>query len=625
MADVQAHRGPDQGGKIALSGAGLSHRRLSILDASTGQQPMQSEDGRFTLVYNGEIYNYRELNGTLAGDGYRFAGHCDTETLLRAWQHSGVDCVSGLRGMFAFAVWDAGRRRLFLARDRLGIKPLYYGFTRDRDLVFGSELKALLVHPRLERKLDSQALEAYLALGYVPDPLSIFQTVRKLEPGHTLSYDANSKKVQLNRYWDVDFAEANTSDFDSDAAELLERVDDTVRMRLVADVPLGAFLSGGVDSSAVVASMARQTGTPVNTCAIGFDNPAFDETEHALLVARHLGTQHRDQQVAVGDHGLIDRLTGIYDEPFADSSALPTYRVCELARRQVKVALSGDGGDENFAGYRRYRMHWAESRARARVPERIRRPLFGALGQAYPKLDWAPRALRAKSTLQSLAMSTAEGYCHGVSMIPQALRETLYSTQFTRELQGYRASEIFRAHAANAGTDHPLSLAQYLDFKTYLPGDILTKVDRASMAHGLEVRVPLLDHELVSWAARLPATTKLRRGETKAVLKRAFEPLLPHDILYRQKKGFSVPLAEWFRGPLTGAAREALAGGALTDSGLFDPSALVGLLDDHVSGRADHATPLWSLLMLSRFLESQGGVARADNGTPNATELRRHA
>ncbi|MES1925728.1 asparagine synthase [Salinisphaera sp. T31B1] len=609
MNTAQAHRGPDQHDLVLVEGAGLAHRRLTILDPTSGEQPMRSADGRFTLVYNGEIYNYRQLNIELEAAGYRFPGHCDTDTLLAAWQHWGPDCVGHLRGMFAFAVWDAREQRLFLARDRLGIKPLYYALTPDGDLLFGSELKTLMAHPRMTREIEPRALEGFLGLGYVPEPYAIFRNAFKLSAGHTLAWQAGQGRPAERAYWDVQFPPSDDSGAGTEtlAEELHSRLDESVRMRLVADVPLGAFLSGGVDSSAVVSLMAGASSDPVKTCAIGFDNQAFDESDHARTVARRFATDHREHRIASQEFGLIDTLVDVYDEPFADSSALPTYRVCELARRQVKVALSGDGGDENFAGYRRYRLHLNESRARARIPSAIRQPLFGLLGRVYPKLDRAPRLLRAKTTFQSLAMDTAEAYCHSVSVIPQDLREQLYSDAFKQELGGYRVRDLFVHHGQAAGSDHPLSVAQYLDFKTWLPGGILTKVDRASMAHGLEVRVPLLDHEFVEWAASLAPGHKLNKGQGKYVLKKAFERDLPHDILYRSKQGFSVPLANWFRGPLRETARHALTEGALVESGLFKPAALARLWEQHTQGQRDHGASLWVLLMLSRFMEREMG------------------
>src|SRR5574337_1292080 len=371
---------------------------------------------------------------------------------------------------------------------------------------------------------------------------------------------------------------------------------------MIADVPLGAFLSGGVDSSAVVASMSRLSQQPVRTCSIGFDRGGFDETLHARRVAEHLHTRHFERRVSADDYDLLDTLAAVYDEPFADSSALPTYRVCELARTQVTVALSGDGGDENFTGYRRYRLHAWESALRARLPLALRRPLFGFLGSLYPKADWAPRPLRAKTTLQALACDDVEAYFHSVSTTSVAMRRQLYSASFKRDLQGYSALTVFRDHAKRAPTDHPLLLAQYLDFKTWLPGDILTKVDRASMAHSLEVRVPLLDHRLVEWASSLPPGLKLKGRAGKYIFKKALEPDLPHDVLYRTKMGFSVPLAAWLRGPLARRAREALLTGAVAECGYFEPAVLDRLLRQHASGRRDHSATLWKLLMLDAFL-----------------------
>ncbi len=602
MRDAQAHRGPDEAGIHLGEGVGLGHRRLSIIDLDHGRQPMVDEAAGLALVYNGELYNFQELKTELEALGMAFHSRSDTEVLLRAWQQWGENCLTRLVGMFAFAVWDMRARRIHLARDPVGIKPLYHGFTRAGDLVFASELKGLLAHPGVERNVDPQALEDYLALGYVPDPKSIYRGIFKLPPGHWLTWRAGEPGPAARQYWDVPFQPVADMALDDATAQLRGLLDRSVAGQMIADVPLGAFLSGGVDSSAVVASMTRVAREAVNTCAIGFDHARFDETAHARRVAEHLHTNHFEERVSAQDHDLIDDLAGIYDEPFADSSALPTYRVCELARRHVKVALSGDGGDENFAGYRRYRLHAWESRVRARLPAGLRKPLFGALGSVYPKADWAPRPLRAKTTLQALARDDVEAYYHSVSTTPAALRQQLYSTDFQRELQGYSALDVFRGHAARAATDHPLSMAQYLDFKTWLPGDILAKVDRASMAHSLEVRVPLLDHHLVAWASSLPPALKLRGGTGKYVLKKALEPDLPHAVLYRTKMGFSVPLAAWLRGPLEKRTRDALLTGAIAGCGYFEPAVLARLERQHATGQRDHSATLWKLLMLDAFL-----------------------
>jgi asparagine synthase (glutamine-hydrolysing) len=493
-------------------------------------------------------------------------------------------------------------KRVFLARDPIGIKPLHYGFTSKGDLVFASELKGLLAHPDVQRRIDPQALEDYMAFGYVPDPKTIYRGIRKLAPGHWVSWRAGEPEPEPHQYWDVPFrldADVSLGDAEAQLRGLLDR---SVASQMIADVPLGAFLSGGVDSSAVVASMSRASPQPVRTCSIGFDHSGFDETVYARQVAEHLHTRHFERRVSADDYALIDTLADTYDEPFSDSSALPTYRVCELARTQVTVALSGDGGDENFAGYRRYRMHAWESALRARLPRSIRRPVFGSLATLYPKADWAPRPLRAKTTFQGLARDDVEAYFHGVSTTPAPLRQALYSATFKRELQGYSGLDVFRRHAGHAPTDDPLSLAQYLDFKTWLPGDILTKVDRASMAHSLEVRVPLLDHRFVAWASSLPTRLKLKGSTGKYVLKKALEPDLPHDVLYRAKMGFRVPLAAWLRGPLAARARTALLSGDVAESGYFESNALARLFRQHASGRRDHSATIWQLLMLDAFL-----------------------
>jgi asparagine synthase (glutamine-hydrolysing) len=602
MRDAQRHRGPDEAGAYIREGVGLGHRRLSIIDLAHGQQPMVDESAGLALTYNGEIYNFLELKAELESCGIAFRTRCDTEVLLRAWQQWGEQCLGRLVGMFAFAVWDMRSKRIFLARDPIGIKPLHYGLTSKGDLVFASELKGLLAHPDVQRRIDPQALEDYMAFGYVPDPKTIYRGIFKLPPGHWLSWHAGETAPVPRQYWDVPFTLDGGVALDDATAQLRSLLDSSVTSQMVADVPLGAFLSGGVDSSAVVASMSRASRQPVRTCSIGFDHGGFDETEYARIVARRWNTSHFEKQVSADDYGLLDTLAAVYDEPFSDSSALPTYRVCELARTQVTVALSGDGGDENFAGYRRYNLHAAESTARALLPLPVRKPVFGWLGTVYPKADWAPRPLRAKTTFQALAKDDVAAYFHTVSTTSTALRSELYSSSFRRELQDYTALDVFRSHAARAPTDHPLSLAQYLDFKTYLPGDILTKVDRASMAHSLEVRVPLLDHRLVAWASSLPPGLKLRRGTGKYVFKKAMEPDLPRDVLYRAKMGFAVPMAAWLRGPLAGSVREALRTGAVAESGYFEQAALDRLLQQHASGRRDHSATLWKLLMLDAFL-----------------------
>jgi len=602
MNESQHHRGPDAGGLHLEPGVALGHRRLSIIDLAAGRQPLFNEDRSVVVVYNGEIYNFPELSAELQAAGHRFRTHCDTEVIVHAWEQWGEACVERFRGMFAFALWDRNRGTLFLARDRLGIKPLFYAELADGQLIFASELKALYVHPRLSHELDPRSVEDYFGYGYVPEPRTILRQARKLPPGHGLAVTREQGVGRPRQYWDVPFDPAPVSSEAEAGEELLRRLRDAVRVRLVSEVPLGAFLSGGVDSSAVVALMAGLSEEPVNTCSISFGDSRFNESRFAQQVAERYHTAHQVEQVDPNDFDLVDRLADLYDEPYADSSAMPTYRVCELARKRVTVALSGDGGDEHLAGYRRYRWHTYEERLRSRLPLGLRRPLFGTLGRLYPKLDWAPKVLRAKSTFQALARDTAEGYFHSVSAMHDGMRERLFSESFKRELQGHRAVDVLREHAARAPTDHPLSLVQYLDIKTWLVGDILTKVDRASMAHALEVRVPILDHPLVEWMSALPPDLKLRGREGKYLFKKTMEPLLPNDILYRPKMGFSMPLIHWFRGPLRQRLRDAVLGPVLEESGLFDRRYLEQLVQQHQSGRRDHSHPLWSLLMFEAFL-----------------------
>ncbi len=614
MRDVQRHRGPDERGLHVEPGVGLAHLRLSIIDLSGGQQPLYNEDRNVVVVYNGEIYNFQELTRELLARGHSFATRCDTEVIVHAWEEWGEGCVDRFRGMFAFALWDRGRGELFLARDRLGIKPLFYGLLPDQRLIFASELKGLLVHPDLSRSIDPRAVEEFFAFGYIPDPRTILAQAFKLPPGHTLAVRRGSALPEPRRYWDVPFRHVPVRSEAEAARELIERLSEAVRIRLVAEVPLGAFLSGGVDSSAVVALMAGASTDPVHTCSIAFPDPAFDEAPHAALVASRYGADHQVETVNPDDVDLVDRLVGLYDEPYADSSAIPTYRVCELARRRVVVALSGDGGDENFAGYRRYRWHMAEERLRGSLPGGLRRPVFGLLGAVYPKADWAPRLLRAKTTFQALSRDSLQAYFHSVSILADGLRQRLYSASLRRELQGYQALEVFRHHARSA-PEHPLSRIQYLDFKTYLPGDILTKVDRASMAHSLEVRVPILDHPLTEWVSGLDPGLKLRNGTGKYLFKESLRPYLPDELLHRPKMGFAVPLASWFRGSLRERVRAAILDSALPDTGLFDQAFLRRLLDQHQSGMRDHSPAIWSLLMFEGFLRASLG-AKSDGNLP---------
>jgi asparagine synthase (glutamine-hydrolysing) len=604
MNQSQAHRGPDEGDLYIEPGVGLGHRRLSIIDLSTGQQPLFNADKTVAIVFNGEIYNYQDLMAELQAMGYKFQTKSDTECIVHAWEAWGEECVTRLRGMFAFALWDRNRETFFIARDRMAVKPMYYAILDDGMMLFGSELKSLLAHGGLKREIDPLAVEEYFALGYVAEPRTIFRQARKLPPAHTLAIRRGQPIGEPREYWDVRFKATSTIGVEEACATLDEKLKESVRLRMIAEVPLGAFLSGGVDSSAVVATMAGISADPVNTCAIGFDDPAFNESAFAQEVATRYRTNHRLEIVKSDDFDLIDTLASLYDEPFADSSAIPTYRVCQLARKHVTVALSGDGGDETFGGYRRYRLHLMEERMRSALPISVRQPLFKTLGRVYPKADWAPRIFRAKTTFEGMARDSVEAYFHSVSILRDPMRNELFSDKFRSAISGYNAEEVFRYHAKRADTDDPLSLIQYLDLKTYLVGDINTKVDRASMAHSLEVREPLMDHKLIEWMATLPSSLKVRGQEGKYLLKKAMEPHLSADILYRPKMGFSVPLARWFRGPLKQRVQDAILGSRLAETGWFNRGYLEHLVQSHNSGVSDYSAPLWTLLMFEAFLRN---------------------
>ncbi len=609
MCDAIAHRGPDGHGVWTAPGVGLGHRRLSVIDIAGSPQPMASSDGRAMLVFNGEIYNFRELREELRAGGAMFHTDGDSEVILAAWQRWGPECVTRLHGMFAFAIYDLERRSLFIARDRLGVKPLFLARLSDGSVIFASELKALVAHPLLRREADPLAVEDYLAWGYVPDTRSILKGVEKLPAGHSLLLRHDAPVPAPLRWWDVSFAERRKGSVADLEAELLHLLRQAVTSRMVADVPLGAFLSGGVDSSSVVALMAEASASPVRTCSIGFDVAALDESGYAQQVANRFHTDHHSRCVSPDDFGAIDQLAWMFDEPFADASALPTWRVCQLARETVTVALSGDGADEALAGYRRHVFQRNEDRLRGLLPLSLRRPVFGALGAIYPKADWAPQMLRAKTTLLSLAASSEEGYARALSVTAPELRDTLYSPDFLRLRGDHRAEQPLVALMRDAPARSGLDRAQYADLKFWLPGDILTKVDRTSMAVSLEAREPLLDHRLIEFAATLPEALRMRNGQGKWLMKRAMRRYLPQDILNRPKQGFVTPIAQWFRGPLAGAARSIGEGAALARTGWFDTRRLAAIAEAHISGKSDHSRLLWQLLMLDKSLTGLGLAA----------------
>ncbi len=606
--NVQQHRGPDDEGYFIDEFVGLAHRRLSIIDLSSGHQPIFNEDGSVVIVFNGEIYNYQELYQELSALGHQFKTVSDTEVIVHAWEEWQEACLARFTGMFAFALWDKNRGELFIARDRVGKKPLHYSVTDSGQLVFGSELKVLLNHPQVKQQKRAEHLEDFLQFGYVPDPFTAFEHIFSLEAGHYLKLSPGNQ-IEQQQYWDLEY-QANSLSMTDAADSLIEELNKAVKLRLVSDVPLGSFLSGGVDSSAMVALMAnmrKQSGdhTPLQTCSIGFNDKAFDESAYAQSIATRYNTDHHAHRIDSDELMDLSMLQGMYDQPFADSSSLPTWKVCALARKHVTVAISGDGGDELFAGYRRHRLLLNENRVKSKIPASIRQPLFGSLGKVYPKMDWAPRALRARTTFQSLGMSTLDGYAHAMSKLGVERRARLYSDNYHSQLQGYTANQHLLRYKDNL-PDDPLKQIQYLDFKTWLPGDILTKVDRASMATSLEVRAPLLDHNFIQWGFGLPSNLNIANQQGKAVFKKALEPHVSSDILYRPKMGFSMPIAKWFRKDLAGQLRSTVLSEAMLDSGQFKSSELSKLIGDHQSGLKDNSGTLWSLWMYAQFVNVHG-------------------
>jgi asparagine synthase (glutamine-hydrolysing) len=604
MIDAMEHRGPDGSGIWTAPGVGLGHRRLSIIDVAGSPQPMASADDALTIIFNGEIYNFQEVRKELQALGHHFRTNGDTEVILLGYRQWGAEVLPRLNGMFAFALHDARDKSLFLARDRMGVKPLHYTALADGSIAFASELKGLLANPAVRREPDLTAVEDYLAFGYVPDDSCLVAGIKKLPAGSFIKLQLGKPLPRPNIWWDIDFSNRSSKSQRELEEELRDLLRKAVTSRMVSDVPLGAFLSGGVDSSAVVALMAEVSTSAVQTCSIGFDVGALDETRYADQIAARFKTNHRKRIVASDDFAAMDVLASAFDEPFADASALPTWRVCQLARETVTVALSGDGADEAFAGYRRYKFQHGEERVRGILPAGLREPVFGGLGRVYPKADWAPQFLRAKSTFQSLARDGSEAYARSVGVTLPETRSALYADGFKTALQGHRAEDRYVQAMNAAPARDAIDRAQYADMKIWLPGDILTKVDRMSMNVSLEAREPLLDYRLVEFAARLPVNQRIRNGEGKWLLKKSMEGHLPHDILYRKKMGFVTPISAWFRGALAGDAEDAVTRSKLSESGWFDRAALQKAYADHRSGVADNGRLLWQLVMLDKSLSN---------------------
>jgi len=606
MVEVLRHRGPDDEGMHraelqvrpgygAVPGVALGHRRLSIIDLATGRQPMANEDGSVWVVFNGEIYNYRDLRQRLEGTGHHFRTNSDTETIVHLYEDSGPDFLTHLNGMFAIAVWDANRRQLLLARDRLGKKPLVYRLEPNR-LLFASELKSLLEVPDVPRRLDPQALDAYLTYQYVPHPRTIFQGIAKLPPAHYGVW--RDGRLDVRPYWQPDFNLQEDRPAHEYADQLRGLMTSAVELRLRSDVPLGAFLSGGIDSTIVVGLMCKLSGGPVRTFSIGFPVKEYDETRYARLVADEFGTEHEEFLVEPNAVEVLPKLVWHYDEPFADSSAIPTWYVSQLTRRHVTVALSGDGGDELFAGYPRYRAVRLASLF-DRLPAAVRRVLAGRYWRHLPA---SPRyksiRRRLKRFMASLGKPSVRRYLEWIAIFNEAQRAELYRDEFLATLPDVDPLEFLRAAAARSSRRDPVTSISLTDLVTYLPCDLMTKVDIASMAHALECRQPFLDYRVVELAARMPIARKFSRGRGKRILLETFSDLIPNAVRRRPKMGFGVPLDHWFRGPLAEFAREVLLDRQTLDRDLFRPEVTRRLLEDHVQGKSDHSGRLWALLVL---------------------------
>lgn len=598
MNNALRHRGPDDEGIYLGPGIGLGHRRLSIIDVAGGHQPISNEDGTIWVLLNGEIYNYPELSRDLQARGHRFATRSDTEAIVHLYEEYGDDCFKHLRGMFAIAIWDSRRRRLVLGRDRVGKKPLYYLADRDR-IIFASELKAILTVSGVSRSIDDHAVCDYFSLGYIPAPKTIYQHIRKVLPSNYVVASAGG--IEEHEYWRLSFANVQERSEGEWEEVIREELSEATRIRLMSEVPLGAFLSGGIDSSSVVALMSKAMNRPVTTCSIGFPVKAFDESKYARQVANQFHTDHHEEIVEPSALDVMDKLVWHYDEPFADSSAIPTYYVSRVARQYVTVALGGDGGDENFAGYRRYLFDYRENRVRDYVPAPLRRNVFGPLGKYYPALAWAPRMFRAKATFQSLSRTPLEGYFNSVSIFRADEKQALFTQDFRRKLSGYDSINVLQQYYDQADTNDPLSRIQYVDIKTYLPDDILTKVDRASMAVSLELRAPILDHKLMETVALIPSSLKLHGDVGKYIFKKSLEPILPFDILYRSKQGFAIPLSRWFRKEIKDLAYAAIME---PDDGILDRNYLNAIWKQHQSGTFDRSAYLWSVLMFRKWQET---------------------
>jgi len=600
MNEAIRHRGPDDDGFYFSEGVGLAMRRLAIIDLKSGRQPIHNADRSAWIVFNGEIYNYRELRKQLEALGHTFYTDSDTEAIIHAYDEYGTDCPKHLRGMFALAIWNERDKSLFLARDRVGKKPLLYAQTSDQ-LIFGSEFTALLAHPAVSREVNYEAIHHYLSFISVPAPLTAYQAIRKLEPGHWLLWQ--NGEVKSERYWHIDFSRKVNMSEQEAGERVSELLRDAVRVRLMSEVPLGAFLSGGIDSSAVVALMAQESAEPVKTFSIGFEEQDFSELHHARRVAEHVGAEHHEFIVRPNAMEILPTLVEHYGEPFADSSAIPSYYVSRETRRFVTVALNGDGGDECFAGYERYAAMNLAQRYTKLLPAAVRNGVVANLANALPEFTTRGVLGKGKRFLKAASLSPIERYLRWISAFDENAKLDLYSEDFRERTKDFSTVGIIQPWFAKANGAGIVDASLLTDTMTYLPNDLLVKMDIASMTVSLEARSPFLDHHLMEFAASLPEKLKLRRMTTKYLLKRILKDLVPAENLSRSKMGFGVPIGHWFRGTMQPFLRETLLSEKALGRNLFQKDKVRQIVDQHVEGRIDHSHRLWSLLMLELWFQ----------------------
>ncbi|MFH0774861.1 MAG: asparagine synthase (glutamine-hydrolyzing) [bacterium] len=593
MCDTLRHRGPDDEGVYIGKNIGLGHRRLSIIDLSTGHQPLSNEDGTIWIVFNGEIYNFLELRPNLTNRGHRFKTKTDTETVIHLYEEYGVQCVQHLRGMFAFAIWDEKKKRLFLARDRIGKKPLCYAFTKN-SFIFASELKAILEDSDIDRQINLEAIHHYLTYQCVPSPMTIFAQIKKLPPAHIMVIEDG--KMELERYWRPEYIPKTSLKEPEIIEHILEILKEATRIRLISDVPLGAFLSGGIDSSATVAMMSQLMDKPVKTFSIGFPEASFNELSFARVVADRFKTEHYEFIVKPDALDILPKIVWHYDEPYSDSSCIPTYYLSQLTKQHVTVALNGDGGDETFAGYERYLAYKLTS-CYEKVPKFIRDGIFAFL-KAFPESSSRRDFIRgAKRFAEVMAEPSERRYIRWLSIFSNGLKDKIYSEEMKERMKSIDSVEIVAESFKRSGTNDLLDTLLFVDTMNYLPEVLMVKVDIASMAHSLECRSPFLDHKLVEFAASIPSNLKLKGKKTKYILKKALSGILPEKILNRGKMGFGVPLSFWFREELKDYARELLLC-KKADRGYFEQKEIKNLLEEHISGRVNHSYRIFSLIML---------------------------